>query len=423
MHYTKTVLDNGVRVITVPMEGNPTVTVMVMVGTGSFYEEAKERGLSHFLEHMCFKGTTKRPSSLAITTELDSLGASYNAFTGEEFTGYYAKAATKHFDKIGDVVVDIYKNSIFPEGELAKEKGVVKGEIDMYADDPQEKVSDALHTHMYKGEQAEVHILGTKETVDAVTREDLINYRNLQYKANNTLIVMAGGVEEEKMIAFAKASLSDMKKGETRAEFATKDRAQIKAELVVVDKDTDQAHIVMAWRTFPRNDERRFSARILKAVLSGGMSSRLFIKLRDDMGSGYYVRAGHDNYKSHGAFSIATGTTAARVSEISAAILAETQKLIDIPVPAAELDKVRELILSRMRMSLETSEGVAEFFAIQELLEDKIRLPEEYEALFSKVDAAEVSRIACDLFDPKKLTVAVVGKGIDKATLAGTVGA
>ena len=173
MKHSKTTLPNGARIVTVPMKDNPTVTVMVTVGTGSYYEEPNEAGLSHFLEHMCFKGTVKRPSSRIITTELDSMGASYNAFTSVESTGYYAKAAACHFEKISDIVSDIYLNSTFPEGEISKEKGVVMGEIDMYADDPQDKVSDALHDHMYKGEPAQRSVLGTKETVGSISRDDL----------------------------------------------------------------------------------------------------------------------------------------------------------------------------------------------------------------------------------------------------------
>lgn len=421
MNYTKTILPNGVRVITVPMDNNPTVTVMVTVGTGSYYEEPKEAGLSHFLEHMCFKGTTKRPSVLAITTELDSMGAVYNAFTSNEVTGYYAKADVSHFDRIADIIVDIYKNSIFPEGEIKKEKGVVMGEIDMYADDPQEKVADAIREHVYKGETAERHILGTKETVGAITRDDLVRYRNMQYKANNTVITIAGGVDEIAMIQFVNNAFNDMEKGDIRPEFPTKDRSQAGAEVVIVDKDTDQAHIVMMWRTFDKSNPNRFPARIINGILRGGLSSRLFIKLRDEMGSGYYIHSSHDTYKTFGHFSISTGTLASRVPEIVSAIIGETKKLIAEPVPGVELEKVKELIRSRIRMSLETSDGVADFFAEQEMLDDKIRTPEELDALFQELGPEEIMRAANMLFDRKKLTVAVIGKDIDRQALEAVV--
>ena len=423
MKHTKTILDNGVRVITVPMEGNPTVTVMVTVGTGSFHEEPQEAGLSHFLEHMCFKGTAKRPTSLSITTELDGMGAIYNAFTSNEMTGYYAKADTKHFDRISDIVVDIYKNSVFPESEIEKEKGVVMGEIDMYSDEPQEKVSDALREFMYKGYVAERQILGTKETVRSFTRADILRYRDLQYRADNTLVTITGGVSEEAMLSFARQSFGDMPKGSARPEFETRVREQAAPEAVFLDKDTDQAHMILAWRTFDRSHEERFAARIVRGLLHGGMSSRLFIRLREEMGSGYYIGAGSDLYRSFGQFHISTGTTAQRVPEIAQAIIAEVRRLQTEPVPSGELEKIKGLIRSRVRMSLETSDGVADFFADQEMSGEIIRSPEELDVILSSITAEDVMRVSRMIFDRKKLTFAVIGKGIDREPVSKAIAA
>jgi predicted Zn-dependent peptidase len=423
MNYKKTILDNGVRVITAPMDGNPTVTVMVTVGTGSYNEEAPEAGLSHFLEHMCFKGTTKRASAIAISTELDSIGATYNAFTSNEITGYYAKADAKHFENIGDIVADIYNNSVFPEGEIEKEKGVVLGEIDMYADEPQEKVSDALREFMYEGQVAARPVLGSKETVRAITRADLIRYRDMQYRPHNTLVTIAGGVTEGAALAFARAAFGDMVPGESRPEFITKDKDQTAPETVFLDKDTDQAHMILAWRTFDRNHPDRFAARIANGILRGGMSSRLFVKLRDEMGSGYYIGSGHETHNTFGQFHISTGTTAERVAEIASAIIAETRRLQTEPVPQGELEKIRSLIRSRIRMSLETSDGVADFFADQEMFEDVVRSPEEIDAILSAVSADDVVRVSRALFDPRHLTFAAIGKGIDRAAVSKALGA
>ncbi|MFA6158605.1 MAG: pitrilysin family protein [Candidatus Paceibacterota bacterium] len=423
MKHTKTILDNGVRVITVPMEGNPTVTVMVTVGTGSYHEEEGEFGLSHFLEHMCFKGTSKRPTSLSITTELDGMGAIYNAFTSNEITGYYAKADSKHFDRIGDIVVDIYKNSIFPEAEIEKEKGVVLGEIDMYSDEPQEKISDALREFMYRGQVAARQILGTKDTVRSFTRADILRYRDMQYKAQNTLVTIAGGVSEDFMLSFARSAFGDMSSGEARAEFKTVDREQSGPETVFLEKDTDQAHMILAWRTFDRSHKERFAARIVNALLRGGMSSRLFIKLRDEMGSGYYIGSGHETYSTFGQFHISTGTTAERAPEIATAIIGEVRRLQDEVVPQGELEKIKELIRSRVRMSLETSDGVADFFAEQEMFEDAVRSPEELDVVLSSVTAEDVIRVSKILFDPCRLTFAAIGKGIDREAVSKAIAA
>jgi len=423
MKFKKTTLSNGVRVITVPMAGNPTVTVMVSVATGSFYENAKQSGISHFLEHMCFKGTTKRPSPRIISTELDSIGAAYNAFTSYEVTGYWAKADTRHFDTIADIVADIFSNSILPKDEIEREKGVVKGEIDMYADDPQEKIAEALTKHMYKGETAERHILGSKETVDAITHDALVAYRKSQYTAPNTIVTVAGGISEEKMIAWAEKSFVGMEKATSKPEIPTKSRAQSALETVFIDKDTDQAHLIMAWRAFDKSHPDRYVARLTKNILRGGMSSRLFIKLREEMGSGYYIGAGISLYKSFGNFSISTGTTPARVPEIITAIIGETERLKTEKVGDAELNKIKELMRAHLVMSLETSDGLAEFTSEQETLENKIRTPKEFDAIFSKVTADDVLRVANTIFDNNKLTIAVIGQGIDKDKVRGIMNA
>jgi predicted Zn-dependent peptidase len=414
MQFKKTILPNGVRVITAPMKDNPTVTVMIDVATGSFYENPEDSGISHFLEHMCFKGTQKRPNSHAITYELDSIGAQYNAFTSKEVTGYWAKADFRHFDKIADVCADIFKNSIFPEKEIEKEKGVVMGEIDMYADDPQERLGDALMKHMYKGEPAERDVLGTKQTVGSITREKLIAYRASQYTGPNIVVAVAGGVSEDVMLDWARENFSDIPAELPAAEFLTRDRGQAAPETLIVEKDTDQAHIVLAWRSFDRSNPDRFTARLIKNILRGGMSSRLFSKLRDEMGSGYYVGANHLAYKSFGAFIISTGTKHERVPEIVEAILGEAHRLKNELVTEAELRKVKEYMRAHRLMSLETSDDVCDYGAEQETIEGNIRMPEDYEKIYAAITAEDVMRVAKLVFDNNKLTVAAIGRGIDK---------
>lgn len=414
MRFTKTILPNGVRLITAPMPGNPTVTVMVDIATGGFYETAEQSGISHFLEHVCFKGTVKRPTPRDITTELDSIGASYNAFTSRDMTGYWAKADVRHFAKIADVVSDIFKNSTFPAAEIEKEKGVVMGEIDMYADDPQEKVGEALQKHMYKGEPAERDVLGTKETVASLTRDAILAYRKSQYTGPNTVVTIAGGIAEEEMTAWAQATFSDLSDALPRPQFLTVDRAQTMPETVFVDKDTDQAHIILAWRTFSRHHPDRYVARLISTLLRGGMSSRLFVRLREEMGSGYYIGAGNNTQESFGTFHVSTGTKSTRVAEIVSAILAETERLKTETVGEAELAKAKEYIRAHRVMGLETSDDVADYLAGQETIHGQIRLPEDYEKIFAAITTDDIKRVATTLFKREKLTVAVVGKGLDK---------
>jgi predicted Zn-dependent peptidase len=414
MNFKKITLPNGVRVITAPMLGNPTITVMVTVCTGSLYETLEQAGISHFLEHMCFKGTTKRPTPRIISTELDSIGASYNAFTSREVTGYWAKADKKHFTKIADITADIFKDSVFPDAEIEKEKGVVMGEIDMYADDPQEKISEALIKHMYKGEPAERDVPGTKESVAAITRDMLVAYHTAQYTGPNTIVTIAGGVEETEMISWATSHFSDLTVTAAKPEFLTHDREQAAPETVFIDKDTDQAHLILSWRTFARSSPDRFIVGIIRNILTGGMSSRLFLKLRDDMGSGYYIHAGHSTFTSFGHFGISTGTTHARVPEIISAIIVETERLKTELVSDDELNKIKEYLRSHRLMSLEMSDDVAGYCADQEAHDKRIFTPEQFDALYSAITAQDIMRVAQKIFNKNKLTSAVIGKGIDK---------
>ncbi len=414
MNFKKTILPNGVRIIAAPMAGNPTVTVMVTVCTGSFYESAEQAGISHFLEHMCFKGTTKRPNPRIISTELDSIGAGYNAFTSREVTGYWAKADAKHFNKIADVTADIFKNSIFPEKEIEKEKGVVMGEIDMYADDPQEKISEALDQHMYTDQPAGRSIAGTKEIVASIKRDDFVAYHKSQYTGPNTIVAIAGGIPEADMVAWATANFSDLGSAQAKSEILTRDREQAAAETVFIDKDTDQAHMVLSWRTFARSNPDRYIAGMIKHILGSGMSSRLFTTLREEMGSGYYIHANHSTHTSFGHFSISTGTTHARVPEIVSAIIAEAERLKTEPISSEELNKVKEFLRSHRLMSLETSDDVAGYCSDQEAHDKRILLPEELDAIYTKIGPEDIMRVANVLFAKNKLTVAAIGKGIDK---------
>ena len=191
--------DNGLRLVVVPMKSTKTVTVLVLVGTGSRYETKNINGISHFLEHMMFKGTTKRPKALQISKELDSIGAQYNAFTSKEYTGYWAKASSEHADLILDVISDIFLNSKIEEKEIQKERGVIIEEMNMYLDLPPRYVGDLYEELLYGDQPAGWKVIGEKETVSGLARRDFLNYFNTHYLAENTIIAVAGNVDKEKI--------------------------------------------------------------------------------------------------------------------------------------------------------------------------------------------------------------------------------
>jgi len=286
----KKIYKNGLRVITIPMKDNPTVTVLVLVATGSDYEEKNVNGISHFLEHMCFKGTEKRPNPRIISHELDALGCQSNAFTGNEYTGYYAKGDAKKFSKIFDIISDVYLNSTFPENEIKKEKGVIIEEINMYEDMPASHVSDIYIELLYKDQPAGRSTLGKKENILNMTRKDFVDYRNAHYVANDTVVIIAGNVTTSEVTKEVNKYFKNIPEKKSTKKKKVKD-IQKKPEVQIQYKKTDQTHFILGVRTFSMFDKRNTTLALLAGILGMGMSSRLFVKLREEMGVAYYVRA------------------------------------------------------------------------------------------------------------------------------------
>jgi predicted Zn-dependent peptidase len=420
MQYHKTKLKNGLRVITVPMKDNPTVTVLVLVETGSKYENKQNNGLSHFLEHMCFKGTKKRPNAHAISAELDGLGSQYNAFTSHEYTGYYAKSDAKHFKQVFDVVSDIYLNSTFPEAEMEKEKGVIVEEINMYEDMPHRHVQDLFMSLLYGDQPAGWNIAGTRENVRAMTRKDFVDYKHAHYVPKATVVVVAGKVNEkmvQKEVARVFSGMHYISK-EKKAKVVEK---QSKPEVLVKFKKTDQAHFVMGVRTFDMYDKSNPALTVLSTILAGGMSSRLFIKLREEMGVAYYVRSYNDTFTDHGFLEISAGVSTNRIHEVISEILKECKKLTRELVSDVELAKVKEYLVGNQKLELESSDAWASFYGGQEVSRKKIKSPEEAEQAIRKVTARQVRDLAKKIFVNKNLNLAVIGPYEDQAEFQKTL--
>lgn len=408
MKFSKKVLKNGLRIITVPMKDNPTVTVLVLVEAGSKYEEKKVNGISHFLEHMCFKGTAKRPKAIDISKELDTLGSQYNAFTAQEYTGYYAKSNAKHFSKIFDIVTDIYLNSTFPEQEMQKEKGVIIEEINMYEDMPQRHVQDLMMKLLYGDTPAGWNIAGEKENILKMKRDDFVNYKKAHYLPESTVIVVSGQVTEKKVMKEVNSIFNTIKQGKKVDKVKVKE-IQKKPEILVNFKKTDQTHFVLGVRTYGLFDKKSSVLAVLGGVLGGGMSSRLFQKLREEMGVGYYVRAYNDAYTDHGFFQISAGVDNKRINEVIKAVIDECIKLKNELVSKEELEKVKEFLIGNMKLSLESSDDIANFFGGQELLKREIKSAEEKAKEIRKVTANQIQALAKDIFKNNKLNLALIG--------------
>jgi len=404
----KKTLKNGLRILTVPMKDNPTVTVLVLVGTGSDYETKEINGISHFLEHMCFKGTVKRPNARIISHELDALGCQNNAFTGTEYTGYYAKGDAKNFEQIFDVISDIYLNSTFPEADIEKEKGVIIEEINMYEDMPSMNVQDLFSNVLYRDQPSGRSTLGTKENIRKIKRSDFVNYKKAHYVAENTVVIVVGNIENDHVYKETNKYFKDFRAGKSDKKVKTKD-IQDKPKSLVLFKETDQTHFVLGVRTFSLFDKRNTILSLLSGVLGAGMSSRLFNKLREEMGVAYYVRASNQPSLDHGSLQISAGVNNERVEEVIKEILKECVLLTKELVSEKELNKVKSLLIGNTKMSLEATDDIANFYGGQELLKKEIKTLEEKIKEINKVTPEDIRKMAKVIFKDKNLNLAIIG--------------
>lgn len=408
MKFSKKVLQNGLRVITVPMKDNPTVTVLVLVETGSKYETKKLNGISHFLEHMCFKGTIKRPKAIDISKELDALGSQYNAFTAQEYTGYYAKSSAKHFVKIFDVVSDIYLNSIFPDAEMQKEKGVIIEEINMYEDMPNRHVQDLMMKLLYGDQPAGWNIAGEKKNILEMRREDFVKYKKEHYVPSATSIVVAGKVTSKEVMKEVNKIFGNLKKSKKIGKLKVND-IQTRPKVLIKFKKTDQTHFVLGVRSHNIHSKYLPVLSVMGGILGGGMSSRLFQKLREEMGVGYYVRAYNDAYTDHGFFQISAGVDNKRIDEVLYAVLEECRKIKESKVSEEELNKVKEYLIGNMKLSLESTDDIANFYGGQELLKKNIKTANEKAKQIRSVTREQIQALAKEIFKTNKLNLAMIG--------------
>ena len=408
MNYRKTNLPNGLRIITVPMKETQTATVLIMVGVGSRYEKEKEAGLSHFIEHMMFKGTEKRPTALSISEELDSVGGEYNAYTSKDSTGYYVKVDFKHLELALDVVSDMYLHSKIDAEEIEKEKGTIIQELNMYEDTPVRNVGDVFEELIYSGNSLGREIIGNKKTIQDFQRKDFLNYIMRFYTAGDTVICVAGKFNEKKIKSQIQKYFSKMPKGK-KPSFEVFKEKQKKPELKIKFKKTDQTHLVLGVRSYGENHRDRFALSLLSVILGGNMSSRLFIEVREKRGLAYYVRSGIEAFKDCGYFSTSAGVEHKNIEKAIEIILEEYKKISTELVSEKELKKAKDFIKGKSLMGLEASDEVAMFFIIQELHKKKIMKMEEIFAHIDKVKTSDILRVARDIFQNKKLNLAIIG--------------
>jgi len=406
--FKKTILNNGLRIITVPMESANSVTVLILVGTGSKYETKEINGISHLLEHMFFKGTEKRPSTLKISEILDSVGGEYNAFTSKEITGFWAKVDKKHTDIALDWISDIFLNSKFDENEMNREKTVIIEEMNMYLDTPTAYIGELWEKLLYGDQPAGWRIIGEKENILSFNRKKVLDYYSSHYSPSNIIVCVAGGIKSDEISQKIKKYFANSK-GEKKSIKIKVKESQLKPEVLLHNKKTDQTHFCLGVRGYNLFDKRRHALALLSIILGGNMSSRLFIKVRERNGLAYSIHTSADSTTDTGYLVTQAGIDHKNLEKSIKLILEEYKNLKDKKITKKELQKAKDYLKGITSLSLDSSDTQASFYAAQELLEGKILTPEEKFEAIDQISVNDIKKVAEDIFAPEKLNLAVIG--------------
>ncbi len=401
-------LNNGLRLVTYPMPHLESVTVMVGVAAGSRYEDKKISGLSHFLEHMAFKGTKKRPTALAIATEIDGVGGECNAFTGKEFTGYYIKLASKHTRLACDILSDMLTDSLFDEKQIEKEKGVIVEEMHMRNDLPTVQAWDNFIQLLYGNNSMGRSTIGLKGTVTGIGRDDFLDYTKSLYYPENMVLAIAGKIGKKEVEDLTQNYFCLLQEGGKKVTKSIR-LDQKKAKVKLVHKKTDQAHFCLGVPGYSLKDKKRYALAILVSILGEGMSSRLFQEIREKRGLAYYVSSDVDLYTDSGYLICRAGVKLEKLDEAIKVMLSQFQRLATKKVETKELVKVKEMLKGHLILSIEDSRNIAELFSMQLALENKIKTLKEIIEFVDGVTADDIQRVAKDLLRPEKLNLVVVG--------------
>lgn len=401
-------LANGLRVLMVPMPGLQSVTVLAGVAAGSRNETPAKAGLFHFLEHMAFKGTKKRPTPAEVAKVVDSIGGENNAGTSKEFTEYWAKAESRHLERLFDFWADNLRNPIFAVEQIEKEKHVVMEEINLYEDLPMRRVSEVFESLVYGETSLGRDIAGKKETVAKIERNDFVNYLRRFYFPRNMVLAVAGSFKETAVRRLAKKYFGDWAKrpGLKREKLVLKQTAP---RLKVVYKKTDQAHFCLGVPGVSYGDRDRFAVSVMASLLGYSRSSRMYQRVREERGLAYYVRTEADFNTDVGLLVTQAGVSLEKIEEAMGLVLGEYRRLTEETVGAGELQQAKDYLRGQLILSLEDSFNMASHYAVQALLEGRTRSVEEILAAVDKVTAADIRRVAGRLLRPEKMNLALIG--------------
>ncbi len=366
MVYKTRKLNNGLTIIGIPLKDSKTTTVLTLVGVGSRYESDAELGLSHFLEHMMFKGTQKRPNAKIIAQELDGLGASYNAFTSYEYTGYWVKVRNQKKYIALDIIADIFQNSLLQESDIKVERGAITEELNMYLDMPTRQIHSDFQSLLYGNTPLGRPIIGTKESINSFNRQDFVDYVSNKYVTSNTYIIIAGEVDTN-ILDKVEASFNNARQAESPKKIEIKIE-QNSPKVNIRHKKTDQTHLMLGFHIPSIHSQDRYIAAMASTILGGYMSSRLFTEIREKRGLSYYIRSDSHHFDDTGVFSINTGVQNINVVDTLKLILKELKDIKSYTVSDRELNIAKEHIQGQTVMGFESSDEIAAIIGMNELL-------------------------------------------------------
>ena len=407
-------LSNGASLLRIPMPAVKSVTVLALVNAGRRYEPEEWAGISHFLEHMVFKGTQNFANSQELSAAIDNVGGEFNAFTSKEYTGYYVKLASRYLDVARNVVSDMLCTPKLRPEDITREAQVIREEISMYEDMPMRRIGDVYDELLYNG-NLQGEVLGEKETIARLTRDNFVEYISTWYGFENVVFVVAGDenvVGDEALVSKVEEYLAkgggERQSHEHDSFFENNHYGTEKKRIIT--KETEQAHFVLGMPSFSRKDKRRYALSLFSTLLGRTMSSRLFTEIRDNRGLCYYVRSNTDFYHDAGSFDVAAGVDPHRIEEAITATRQELLQAIDSrPVTELELKGARQNMIGGLFLELEDTQSVAYWYGLKYLLEGVLETEQEVIQKLEKVTLEEVNQVAKDIIQEDQIRLALIG--------------
>lgn len=403
--YRRSVLPNGVRVLTEAVPQFASTTVGIWVENGSRYEEASQNGISHFLEHLFFKGTERRTAK-AIAEDIDAVGGVINAFTGKEYTCYYAKVLTADLPLAFDVLSDIFLHSTFDPGEIDRERSVILQEISEVEDSPDDHIHDLFSTAFWSDHPLARPICGTAETVGAMHRDDFLRFVERRYRPDRLIVAAAGGVEHDWLVERVAAAFGGLAGASPRP---VQPAPVVHPGLRVFTKDLEQVHMHLGMPALRQDDERRYAAFVMNTALGGGMSSRLFQEVREKRGKAYSIASYLSSFHDAGYLAVYAGMAAECAGEVLEVIAAELARMRAGGLEAAELARSKSQIKGNMLLALESSDSRMSRIAKNEIYFGRDVAPEEVAARIDAVTGEDVVALARDVLRGDQVGAVLLG--------------